>query len=589
MVLIQLAMNFFKSFFASCLGALVAFVVLIFVFFVFLGTLTADTEVIIQDNSVLHLNFNRPITELEVDEPLSDLFPGSVQGSMGLVQLKEAIRQAKDDSKIEGIYLNASYVMTGFSTLQEIREAILDFRESGKWVVAYSDFYSEGGYYLATACDKIYMNPQGQVELNGLAVEVNFFKKLFDKLEVKPQVFRVGDFKSAVEPFLREDLSEENRLQLNEMLHSIYGVMLNDIALAREMDSSRLSEIANKMLVRNAKDAIDHQLIDSLYYDDQVKDNLRERLNLSENESIDFVKYDDYRKSVKSSGSSKNEIAVIVADGEIVSGRADQGMVGSATISEAIRKARTNDRVKAIVIRVNSPGGVFQAADEMWREVKLATEAKPVIASMGDYAASGGYYLAMACDTIVAQPTTITGSIGVFSVLFDMSSFLGNKVGITSEQVKTGEIGEMITVTRPLTQVEKDIWQTQTNEIYETFTKKAAEGRKMEQTELKKVASGRVWTGEQALDRKLVDMLGSFDDAIQVAAEKAGVGDDYKLRYYPKQKNFLERLMNDSEDYIQSTLIQKELGEHAIWFEQWKKIKTYQGTQARMPIEFSVH
>jgi protease-4 len=582
-------MNFLKSFFASCLGALVAFIVLIFVIFAFLGTLTADTQVVVQDNSVLHLNLNRPIAELELEEPLSDLFPGTVQGTIGLVQLKEAIREAENDSRIEGIYLNASYVMTGFSTLQEIREALLDFRESGKWVVAYSDFYSEGGYYLATACDKIYMNPQGQVELNGLSVEVNFFKRLFDKLEVKPQVFRVGDFKSAVEPFLREDLSEENRLQLNEMLQSIYGVMLEDISIARKIDRPRLVEISSKMLVRNAQDAIDHQLIDSLYYDDQVKDNLRERLSLSKNESIDFVKYDDYRKTIGAAATSKNEIAVIVADGEIISGRADQGMVGSTTICEAIRKARTNDRVKAIVIRVNSPGGVFQAADEMWREVKLATEAKPVIASMGDYAASGGYYLAMACDTIVAQPTTITGSIGVFSVLFDMSSFLGNKIGVTSEEVKTGEIGEMITVTRPLTQVEKDIWQTQTNEIYETFTQKAASGRKMDQSELKKVASGRVWTGEQALQRKLVDVLGSFDKAIEIAAEKAGVKDDYKLRYYPKQKNFLERLMNDSEDYVRSAIVKKELGEQSIWFEQWRKIKAYQGVQARMPIEFTVH
>jgi len=433
------------------------------------------------------------------------------------------------------------------------------------------------------------MSSTGQVELNGLAIEVNFFKKLFDKLEIRPEVFKVGDFKSAVEPFVRENMSDENRLQLTEMINGIYDHMTSELARSRKLPPERVKEIADKMLVRNSKQAVEFGLIDSLYYDDQVKNEIRGRLGIEEKKTIPFVKYSDYTKVVTTtSNDSKNEIAVIVADGEILPGKAETGVVGSTTIRDQIRRARMNDRVKAIVIRVNSPGGSFTAADEMWREVDLAAKVKPVIGSMGDYAASGGYYLSMACDTIVAQPNTITGSIGVFSVLFDLSGFLGDKIGITSEHLKTGEVGDLVTVTRPLTQQEKDIWQKQTNEVYEIFTGNAAKGRHMAQDDIKKVASGRVWTGAQALDKGLVDMLGSFNDAINIAAEKAGVGDDYKLRYYPEHKSFLERLMSDYENDVRTSTLKKETGEYYHWFRQWERVKNYQGTQARMPFELII-
>lgn len=581
-------MGFFKSFFASCLGTLVALVVLIFLGIAILSSVASEREVIISDNSVLHLKLESPITEQEVEDPLSELFPGAGDQSIGLIQLKRAIEYAKTDDKIKGIYLNINYLQAGISTVDEIRESLLDFKSSGKWVVAYSDVYTEGAYYLATAADKVYLNPQGQIEFNGLASEVMFFKKMFDKLEIKPQVFRVGDFKSAVEPFLRDNLSEENKLQLNSMLNSIYGEMLNKISESRKMPKDKLKEISDNMLVQNAKQAYEYGLVDSLYYDDQLRGELSQRLNLEEGKDIPLVKYSKYRKSVSTYKSSANEIAVIVADGTILPGEADQGVVGSATICEEIRKARMNDKVKAIVMRINSPGGAFQAGDQMWREITLATQEKPVIASMADYAASGGYYLAMACDTIVAQPTTITGSIGVFSVLFDLSQFMDNKLGITSEEVKTGKIGELITVTRSLTDVEKDIWQRQTNEIYELFTAKAAAGRRMSQDDIKKIASGRVWTGTQAKDNGLVDILGGFEDAIELAAKKGGVADDFKLRYYPKQKNFIEKLMGDFEQNTKTKALQTELGEYYPWYQRWQKVKDYQGVQARMPIEFEI-
>lgn len=579
-----------KTFFSSCLGTIVGILLFVLLCFAFLvGSVNTDKEIIVADNSVLAIKLDKPITELELKDPVADLFPGTVDESIGLIELKRAIREAKDDPKIKGIYLNAPFVMTGFASLEEIRESLIDFRSGGKWVVAYADFYTEGGYYLSAAADEVYMNPTGQLELNGLEAEVQFFKKLFDKLEIKPQVFRVGDFKSAVEPFLRENMSPENELQLSELIHSIYGRVIEGIAASRDLPQARVQEIADKMLVRKAGQAVEFGLIDSLYYDDQVKASIRRRLGLSEDATIGFVKYNDYQRTISLPSSSQNEIAVIVADGEILPGKADNGIVGSVTIREEIRRARTSDRVKAIIIRVNSPGGAFNAADEMWREVYLASQVKPVIASMGDYAASGGYYLAMACDTIVAQPNTITGSIGVFSVLFDLSSFLGDKIGITSDQVKTGDIGDLITVTRPLTEQEKAIWQRQTDEVYDIFTRKAAEGRNMDQAEIKRVAGGRVWSGTQAIDKGLVDVLGSFEDAVDIAAGEANLGDDYRLRYYPQQRTFIERLMNDYEDHVRTSIIRNEAGEYYHWFKQWDRVKNYQGSQARLPFEFSLH
>ncbi|HET9055123.1 MAG TPA: signal peptide peptidase SppA, partial [Cyclobacteriaceae bacterium] len=385
---------------------------------------------------------------------------------------KQAIKNAKTDPKIKGIYLNVSYPITGFATLEEIRQSLLDFREEGKWVIAYSDAMSEGAYYLASAADKIYLNPEGEVEFNGLALEVTFFKKMFDKLEIKPEIFRVGEFKSAVEPFMLEKMSPANKLQLTEMANSIYDYMIGRIAEARGIEKNKLRAISDNMLVRNAKLSVAHGLVDSLLYYDQLLNEFRNRLDLGESAKIKFIKYNKYRKSYseEKSSASSNEVAVIVADGTILPGNDDQGVIGGDAFAAEIRRARENDRVKAIVIRVNSPGGSFVASDIMWREVTLAAETKPVIASMSDYAASGGYYLAMACDTIVAQPHTITGSIGIFSVLFDASGLLGNKLGITFDDVKTGEYGDMVTISRPLTTAEKNVWQTRTEEIYETFT-----------------------------------------------------------------------------------------------------------------------
>ncbi len=586
-------MNFFKTFLASCLGSLLAFIVLIGLIIFSVTAIVSslsngDSQTVIKENSVLHLKLDVPITENEIENPFEGLpIPGAVS-SIGLLPLKKSIEQAKQDPNIKGIYLDLSVFMSGFGVAREIRQALLDFKTSGKWIVAYSELYTESAYYVVSAADKVYLNPEGDLEFNGLSVEVSFFKKLFDKLEIKPQIFRVGDFKSAVEPFMLDHMSAENKLQLNELISDINNSMIRDIAQSRNIEVNRLKEISDKMLVTNSSTAQSQGLVDSLIYFDQVQKELRTRLGAKENSDISFVKYSKYKKSYSTYTSSKNEIAVIVADGDIIPGKAQQGMIGSDTFAEEIRRARLDDGVKAIVIRINSPGGSALASDVMWREIKLATEVKPVIASMSDYAASGGYYLAMACDTIVAQSTTITGSIGVFSVLFDLSSFLDNKLGITFEEVKTGDIGGL-SVTRPLTAVEKSIWQKRTEDIYGSFTTKAAEGRGMPVEELRKVASGRVWTGAQAKERGLVDVLGNFNDAVAIATAKAGVSNDYKLKYYPVQKSFIQEWLTGMEENAETKALKETLGDHYGTYQQLKKLKSLQGVQTRMPFDLMIN
>jgi protease IV len=586
-------MNFLKAFLTSCLGTMVGIAALIGVILVIISMSGGD-EVIVNENSVLRLDLDAQIIETEKEDPFGGLpiFGAGTPKPIGLAQLRQTINNAKTDSKVKGILLSVSYPLAGYSVIEEIRQAIIDFRSEGKWVVAYSEVMTEPAYYLASAADKVYLNPEGEMEFNGLAIEISFFKRLFDKLDIKPEIFRVGEYKSAVEPFMLEKMSDANKLQLTELIESIYDHVLTGISDSRNIPKEKLTEISDKMLVRNASLAVEHGLVDSLMYQDQVEDELKKRLSLEADKDIQFIKYSKYKRSFSTYKDSKNEIAVIVAEGTILPGKAEGGqqIIGSESFSKELRKARENEKVKAIVVRINSPGGSALASDVMWREILLTTKVKPVIASMSDYAASGGYYMAMGCDTIVAQPHTITGSIGVFSVLYDASGFLNNKIGITSEELKTGDIGELFTVTRPLTDAEKAIWQNRTEEVYETFTSKAAEGRKMAVDNVKKVASGRVWTGVQAKERGLVDILGSFEDAVEVAAAAADVKDDYRVKFYPQYTpSFFEQLVDQFDEDAQVKILKEQLGENYYLYQQWKSVKSYEGIQARMPFEMKIH
>jgi protease-4 len=585
-------MGFFKAILSSCLGALVAMILFALLVIAVISAMTSEKQVIVAGDSVLHLSLDAPINELEVQNPFSELpLPGAGRQNIGLMQLISAIEHARDDEKIRGIYLEVSYPMAFYSTVEEIRQSLQDFRQSGKWVIAYDETMSEAGYYLSPVADKVYLNPEGTIEFNGLTARFTSFKKLFDKLEIKPQVFRVGEFKSAVEPFMMEKMSEENRLQLQSMINSVYDEMLDGIAESRGISEEELRRMSGQMLIRNAEDAVAYGLVDSLLYFDEFESLLKKRTGVEESDKLSLVKYSQYQKSYSPFGPSGNEIAVIVAEGTILPGSSEeqtQPLVGADTYEKLIRRARLNDRVKAIVIRVNSPGGEYQSSDRIWREIELAAEVKPVIASMGDFAASGGYYISMACDTIVAQPETVTGSIGIFGMMFDMSNFFDHKLGITFEEVKTGNYGELFTVTRPLTGPEKEFWQKTLDDNYEDFLAKAAEGRGLTKEQVRSVAAGRVWTGTEAMANGLVDLLGGFDEAVKIAVEKAGVADDYRLRYYPERKSFLELWISQAQDDARARAVQAELGEFHIWYQQLKNLKEYQGTQARMPFEFTL-
>lgn len=580
-------MNFLKNILSTLIALLLFSIAGFFIMLGVIGSLSEKEKVVVKENSILYLNLNKPITEQEVENPFDDIeFLAAEESSIGLIELKKSIKNAADDANIKGIYIKLHYFMGGMSTLEEVRVALEDFQKSGKFVIAYSEYYSEGAYYLASVADQVMLNPEGEIELNGLNANVTFFTGLFEKLGIEPEIFRVGEFKSAVEPYFRKSLSPENELQLSELLNGINNNMLQGISRTRGIEFDRLKEISDKMEVREAEDALRLNLIDQLAYEDEVIERLKEASDVSD---LKLISYKDYKKSFSTFKLSSNEVAVIVASGEIVMGKGDEGTIGGDKYVKQIRKAREDDGIKAIVLRINSPGGSYLASDMMWREIKLASETKPVIASMADYAASGGYYMAMACDSIVAQPNTITGSIGVFGMMFNLQGLLEDKLGLNHDEVQTGEFSGMMTVTRALTDVEKSIIQKSVEKNYNSFIDKAAEGRGMNRGDMLKIASGRVWTGTQAEKLGLVDQLGDFDDAIAMAVEKAGIADDYKVRYYPEVKPFFEKLFEDFEDQAKVKMIKNEVGELYPYLEKIKKVKNLQGAQARMPFELEIN
>jgi protease IV len=582
-------MKFLGNVLAVIVGLFAFSIVAMLIFFGIIGLVasSSEKEVTLESNSILHLDLNgRTLVERTSEEDLvfgSFLDPFGGENTAGLVNLKKAIGEAKTNENVKGIYLNAGLIGAGQAGLLELREALLDFKESGKFIVAYDEAYSEGGYFLASVADEIYLNPLGGIDFNGFSSEGIFLKGFFEKVGIKPEVFRVGEFKSAVEPFILDKMSPENRLQTQYFLDDINNHALELIAKSRGIAQDSLIRINHQMLVRKPKDAVTYKLATALKYEDEVHSILKEKLGLKEDDQIATINATDLGGMAKSKNiNSSNRIAVILAEGEIVDGNAD-GAISSEKFAKEIRKARKDENIKAIVLRVNSPGGSILASDVIWREMSEAKKVKPVIVSMGEVAASGGYYIAAPADTIVAQPNTITGSIGIFGILFNVQELVNDKLGVTTDVVSTGELSDFGNMARPLSEVERTIIQSSVEDGYETFISRVAEGRGMHPDSVRKIASGRVWTGSQAKARGLVDVLGGLDTAIGIAAAKIKAGDDYRVVYYPEKKPWFEELMVSFSDQVQVRILQTQLGDQYPLYQKIQRLKNYQGVQVRMP------
>ncbi|GAB2588406.1 signal peptide peptidase SppA [Spirosoma areae] len=587
--------QFLKYVLATIIGLLL-FSFIGFLLLIGIGTAissSSDKKTTVKENTVLKLELVKPIEERSSDNPFSSFGPVSGTGdAIGLVELKRALKEAKDDDNIKGIYLQTEGPMAGWASLEEVRNALIDFKQSKKFVYAYAEGMNEKGYYIASVADKIYLNPAGDLEWNGLNAELSFFKGTLDKLGLKPEIFKVGDFKSAVEPFIRENMSDPNRLQVTSFLNSINDHMLVRVAQSRGLRVDSLKRYADKLTIQTPEDALRTKLITNVGHQDELETLIRKQLGIEEKKKINYVTLGKYvdaeKKDSDESGSGSNRIAVIIASGDINSGKSGDNSIGSETIVDELRKARLDDKVKAIVLRVNSGGGSALASDVMYREVELAKKAKPVIGSMSDYAASGGYYMLMGCNKIVAQPNTITGSIGVFALLFNTEGFFKDKLGVTYDRVKTNENADFPTATHEMTPFQKQVIQRSTERIYAEFTGKAAAGRKLPVDSIRAIAGGRVWTGTQGKAIGLVDQLGGLDDAINLAAQTAKLKEgDYKLRYQPRKKEFFEQLMN-SFGGDEEAKIQAQLGELAPYVKYLKKLKTMEGVQMRMPFEVDI-
>lgn len=584
--------SFFKYVLATVTG--IGIVFLIF-FFIIIGMVASaikqvgSTTVDVPTNAVLYVSLGHEIPERTSPSPFEGLdVPGlGEQKTLGLNDIISRIAAAKSDDRIKGIYLNPTYVNVGMASLKRIREALEDFKTSGKFVLAYSDVYTQKAYYVASVADSVYLNPQGSMEFKGLSSSITFMKEALDKLGVEMQVVKVGTYKSAVEPFVLNEMSAANREQVTAYLNSIYHSFLQPISADRNISTDSLHYIADNYLVRNAEDAVRYRFIDGTVYKDEFLAGLKQRLGIDDKKDISSISLLDYTEKEKKN-TSRDRIAVLYAHGEIVDGEGSSGNIGGDRISRELRKLRRDDRVKAVVLRVNSPGGSALASDIIAREVALTKEVKPIMVSMGDYAASGGYYIAALADSIFAEKETLTGSIGVFGLIPNMKGLMNNKLGIHVDEVKTGKFADLLTSPdRPLTAEEYSIIQSQVNDIYATFTGLVAKGRKLDVARVDSIGQGRVWTGEQALGIGLVDRIGNIDVAIQAAANKAKL-DDYNIVYYPAVKDPFASLLGSSKEKIKAWMLEDELGEYRSYIEQLKTITRSSGIQVRMPYNVEI-
>lgn len=587
-------MSFFKQVLATITGVLITGVILFFAFIFIIAIVVqaskSDKNAPTPANSVLYLPFDFTITEKSEGNPFSDLnLPlGFADKEIGLNDILAKIKAAKNDENIKGIYLNPSIVGSGFATLKAIRDALVDFKTADKFIVAYSEGYSQKAYYLSSVADKIYLNPEGAVDFRGLSSSTMFMKDAFEKLGVDMQVIKVGTFKSAVEPFILDGMSEPNRLQVTSYLNSIYDAFLDDVAAGRKISRDSLRHYADQYLVRNADDALKYKFIDGKLYKDELITELKERLDIKEKKDISVVSITKYNPKIEEN-KEKNEIAVLYAYGDIVDGEGEMGQIGGDKISRELRKLREDDKIKAVVLRVNSGGGSALASDIIWREVELTKKVKPVIVSMGDYAASGGYYIAAAADSVFAEKSTLTGSIGVFGLIPNFKGLMNDKLGVKFEEVSTGKYaGLMNSPDKPLTAEERAIIQTEVNNVYSTFMDRVAKGRNMTIAQVDSIGQGRVWTGDQALKIGLVDKIGNLDRAIASAAAKGNLT-SYSIQEYPAQEKVFASLFSSSKEKIKMWMLAEELGYYQKYFMQMQGMLKNTGIQARIPYTIEIY
>ena len=588
--------SFFKFLLASVLGVLIGFLLVAFIFMGIIGIMiaSADRAVEVKPNSVFRMSLDQPIVDRASKNPFDDfdflrMRPTS---RLGLNDILQNIEKAKKDDNIEGIFLEISMPQAGVSTLGEIREALLDFRESGKFILAHSDIYTQSAYYLASVADHLYITPTGIVQWTGLRSETMFFKGTLEKLGIEPQIIRTGEFKSAVEPFMYDQMSDENREQVTRYLSSVWETLLESISGTRNISVDRLDQIADQFLVRSAETAVEHGLIDELMYRDQVLKKLRELAGLEEDDdirSVNIAQYSRVPMPREFRRLPREKIAIVFAEGPIIPGEGGDQSIGSDRISRAMRQARLDTTIKAIVFRVNSPGGSALASEVIWREVELATKEKPVIVSMGDLAASGGYHISAPATKIIASPQTITGSIGVFGLLVDASGFMNEKIGITVDVVKTNEFADIGSIYRPLTPAEREILQEGVEESYQDFIRKVAEGRDMEIEKVDEIGQGRVWSGRDARELGLVDEYGGLNRAIELAIEESGI-EEYRIVSLPALKDPFEELIRAFTGGVSTMLFGEgpvvAVSQH---YESLRAILENQGVQARMPFDIHVY
>lgn len=580
--------GFLKIFFASLLALTVFTVIGLLIGAGIIGAAVSEDKPDLGSNAVLVVDLSIPFAEQTKDNTINALLNNEESSIPGLYDAIRLIRYAKGDSAVKGIYIKASYNNNGLAANEELRNAILDFKTSNKFVIAYGEVLSQKAYYVASAADKLYCHPKGGIDWSGFATNLFFMKGLLDKLEIEPQIFYAGKFKSATEPFRVTQMTDANRLQTNVWLGDLYGNYLQQVAATRKIDTGRLHQLAVTGAIRSANDAVQAHLADAARYDDEVKKELFSLLHTKETDKLNFISLGKYLKIANlNKGDVDNKIALVFAEGDIVDGKGQEGEIGSEPFRNLLRKVRFDKTVKAIVLRVNSPGGSALASDVIWREVMLTRKDKPVVISMGDVAASGGYYISCAGDSVFADENTITGSIGVFSIVPNMQLFFKNKLGVTFDEVTTAPYANTGNATRPLNEVERRFMQSDVDSVYLSFKERVADGRKRPVAYIDSIAQGRVWSGTRALDIGLVDRIGTLQDAIACAGRMAKLK-DFRTKEYPERKNLIDQLLSGSAGKtVKARFVKEEIGtEQYNLMQHMKKVQSWFNIpQTRLPFE----